>query len=834
MSGKMLQGLCVVMLALLSGAAGAAPDSEGEITASEARRTLDTLQDETRREEVVRTLESIAAGSDAGKSADDAVGHVAGEGDRTPAEQDGEAATEEESPIANIVPLEEGGLIARTLDVVGEWADSLARLLVRLGDALTELPAWFEATFVSDVGRTLLTQVLTDLAIVFGLGLTLEWLLRRWLGKGVRTLLDSADEADKLQRTSRKGTAQADGADAAEQMAAGLRPVRDGTALVQVQRDGVEHLESVTVGVNNAAAGSAMASGSLSCPAGQGPGTKGGKAETEITALRHLPFALASFVLDLLPLGLFFGIAALTLHFLPGLDSRTHEVTSEFVLAYVVTRITMAVVRLLASPTRYSLRIIHISDHISQLLHRWARWLVGLATFGIAIANSVEILGTGPSGRLLILKAVSLLAHIAVVVLIFRVRHRVGALIAGPQDRSGTWPVLRRWLARIWPFLAGALVIGSWLIRTMHIEDGFPRLIEFVGVSGAIIVLGRLVAVLALGALGRLVDNDDEEAEHAHGLRHRLMEDYYPLLRSLMVFVIAAGTLLALLQAWGLNAIAWFAPGTIGGSFASAGLTILVAVMLALIVWQSTNAAVDRRINLWRQQGDMVRAARLRTLLPMLRSGLMVIIVLVVGFTALSQIGINTTPLLAGASIIGVAVGFGSQKLVQDFITGIFLLMENAMQVGDWVTVAGVSGTVENLSIRTVRLRAGDGSLHIVPFSSVSTVNNTTRGLGNAAVRISVRYDTDINLAISELRAIGAALRADPAFEKLIIADLEVWGVDAVDGSMFTLAGQMRCVDKGRWGVQREMNRRILERFRDLGIHVADPRERLMGAIKTR
>ncbi len=208
----------------------------------------------------------------------------------------------------------------------------------------------------------------------------------------------------------------------------------------------------------------------------------------------------------------------------------------------------------------------------------------------------------------------------------------------------------------------------------------------------------------------------------------------------------------------------------------------------------------------------------------------MIVILLIVGMTALSEIGINTTPLLAGASIIGVALGFGSQKLVQDFITGIFLLMENAMQVGDWVTVAGVSGTVENLSIRTVRLRAGDGSLHIVPFSSVSTVNNTNRGIGNAAVRISVGYDTDIDQAIAELKKIGAELRADPAFADLIIDDLAVWGVDSVDGSMVTLAGQMRCVDKGRWGVQREFNRRIFEHFRELGIQIADPRERFMMA----
>ncbi|WP_150305283.1 mechanosensitive ion channel family protein [Pseudomonas saliphila] len=814
----MRNGLCVLMLALLANAGWAQSEDGGGITASEARHALDTLQDETRREEVVRTLESIAAGAEAATGEDDAEAETA----------------DEESPIANIVPLEEGGLIARTLEQVGQWADSLTEQLARLGNAITELPAWFEATFVSEVGRTLLLQALTDLAIVFGIGLCLEWLLRRLLRRGAQRLIDSADEAEARPPAARRSAAPITDSERVDQAVAGLRPIQDGTALVQVQRDGVEQIESVSVGVVNSGADPAPPLEPSLQPDGSGAAGKTSKAEPELTALRHLPFALASFVLDLLPLGLFFGIAALTLHFLPGLDSRTHEVTSEFVMAYVITRVTMAVVRLLASPTRFSLRIARLSDGASQLLHRWARGLVILATFGVAIANAVDILGTGPSARLLIIKSVSLLAHIAVVILVFRIRHLVGGLVAGPADRLGTWAILRRWLARIWPYLASVLVMGSWLIRTMHIEDGFPRLIEFVGVSGAIIVLGRLIAVLALGGLGRLVDSDEVDAEQASGLRHRLAEDYYPLLRSLLVMVIVAGTLLALLQAWGLNAIAWFAPGTIGGSLASAALTILVAVTLAIIVWQATNAAVDRRIHLWRQQGDTVRAARLRTLLPMLRSGLMILIVLVVGFTALSQIGINTTPLLAGASIIGVAVGFGSQKLVQDFITGIFLLMENAMQVGDWVTVAGVSGTVENLSIRTVRLRAGDGSLHIVPFSSVSTVNNTTRGLGNAAMRISVRYDTDINQALAELKAIGAALRKDPAFEKLIIADLEVWGVDAVDGAMVTLAGQMRCVDKGRWGVQREMNRRILERFRELGIHVADPRERLVGAIKTR
>ena len=220
---------------------------------------------------------------------------------------------------------------------------------------------------------------------------------------------------------------------------------------------------------------------------------------------------------------------------------------------------------------------------------------------------------------------------------------------------------------------------------------------------------------------------------------------------------------------------------------------------------------------------SLVRAARLRTLLPMLRSLLFVVIALVVMLTMLSELGVNIGPLLAGASIFGVALGFGSQKLVQDFITGIFLLMENAMQVGDWVTLAGVSGTVEYLSIRTVRLRGGDGSLYTVPFSSVSTVNNTNRGLGNAAVKVSIIYGQDVSLAIATLKEIGASLREDPQFKDGILSDFAYWGIDSVDGSAVTMSGQIQCRDSGRWGVQREFNRRVAQLFQERGIQIANP-----------
>jgi small-conductance mechanosensitive channel len=295
------------------------------------------------------------------------------------------------------------------------------------------------------------------------------------------------------------------------------------------------------------------------------------------------------------------------------------------------------------------------------------------------------------------------------------------------------------------------------------------------------------------------------------------------MLRRLVSWLLWLQTLVALLEVWGLDVTRFFTQNAVGHRLGMALMTIAIAVAIAMLVWELANVAAERRLAAWRSGGDLVRAARLHTLLPMLRTALFVAILLIVGLTVLSEIGVNTTPLLASASIFGVALGFGSQKLVQDFITGIFLLMENAMQVGDWITVSGVSGTVEYLSIRTVRLRGLDGSLYTVPFSSVTTVNNSNRGIGNAAVKVAVAYGADVDRAIETLAEIGAELRADDKFKNGILGEFSFWGVDQLDGASVTLVGQIQCSDAQRWTVQREFNRRIVDRFIERGIEIANP-----------
>ena len=272
-----------------------------------------------------------------------------------------------------------------------------------------------------------------------------------------------------------------------------------------------------------------------------------------------------------------------------------------------------------------------------------------------------------------------------------------------------------------------------------------------------------------------------------------------------------------------MNTFLWLVDSALGLRLLSASGTLLVTIVLAFGVWEAINGGVQQHLDRLERDAQIAKSARLRTLLPLLRSALLITIAIIAGLMILSEIGINIAPLLAGAGIVGVAIGFGSQKLVQDLITGIFLLLENAMQVGDTVTVSGLTGVVEALSVGTIRLRAGDGSVHIIPFSSVTSVTNVNRGLGNASVSVSVAYDEDTDRVAVELTAIVAGMRSDPALSAQMLSDFQLWGVDKVDGAEVTIVGQVVCTDSGRWAVQREFNRRMKRRFQELGIRIFNP-----------
>ncbi|WP_124081325.1 mechanosensitive ion channel family protein [Pigmentiphaga humi] len=529
---------------------------------------------------------------------------------------------------------------------------------------------------------------------------------------------------------------------------------------------------------------------------------------------RRVPYALAYAVVTLVPLLGFLATTTVLGALFGGPGAGFFPFLLPFIGAYVGTRLTLAALRLLTTPASPGLRLSRLSEESARYLDVWLRRIVVVAAFGVAATEIAFLLGADADARNALSKLVGLAAHAMLIVMVIQRRHAVSHWMRGSED-SG----LRQILADIWAPVAIAVIAALWVVWALGAASGFASLLRYVWATALVMLVASVASLVLLGALDRAFSHEAPGPEAARSGR----SSYHTLAQRAVLALVMVATIIALLQVWGLHALEWFAAGTVGRRLASAIATIAIACMLALGAWEAANLSINRRMERWSKGGEIARATRLRTLVPILRTTMFIVIALVVLFTALNELGINIAPLLAGASIIGVALGFGSQKLVQDFITGIFLLMEDAMQVGDSVTLAGVSGTVEYLSIRTVRLRAGDGSLHVVPFSSVSTVSNSNRGIGNAAVRVSVRADSDLDQVIATIREIGAEMRKDPQLGPLILADLDLWGVDQVDGATITLAGQIRTLDRGRWAVQRSFNQRLYRRFRERGIRMANP-----------
>jgi small-conductance mechanosensitive channel len=535
--------------------------------------------------------------------------------------------------------------------------------------------------------------------------------------------------------------------------------------------------------------------------------------------IKRLPFMLARLVLELLPVATFLGLVYATV----GLtEPETQAVLWAATTAYVAARLAVVLTRAITSPDHRSLRMVHVSDFGAAYAVRWMRRLAAVAAFGYAAGAIGVQFGMPLPAREAFAKAVMLIDHVFLVIIVLQSRRRVAQKIRGDGPKRGFSAEVRTRLASVWHLVAIFFIVALWLVWAAQVRNGYTRMWHIFFVTAAVLIVARGVAILLLGGLDRLF-RVSPEAAHKYPTLEAQANRYYPLLRGTLTTAIFVATFLALLQVWGQNVLAWFHNGALGGKLFSAVITILIAGAVGLIIWEGSNASLERHLERLTRDAQIVRGARLRTLMPILRTILLVSLISIFGLTALSEIGVNIAPLLAGAGIIGVAIGFGSQKLVQDFITGIFLLLENAMQVGDWVTVAGLSGAVENLSIRTMRLRAGDGSVHIIPFSSVSTVTNVNRGQGNAAVSVNVPLEEDTDRVCDVLCGIARDMRGEDRFGDMMRSDLQLWGVDKVDGGVVTIVGQIVCTDSGRWAVQREFNRRLNIRFKEEHIRIATP-----------
>jgi len=223
------------------------------------------------------------------------------------------------------------------------------------------------------------------------------------------------------------------------------------------------------------------------------------------------------------------------------------------------------------------------------------------------------------------------------------------------------------------------------------------------------------------------------------------------------------------------------------------------------------------------------RANELLTVAAILRATSYSIIGFILLLHTLSVLGINLTPLLASAGVVGVGIGLGAQSLFKDMLNGIFILIENQYNVGDTVRIASLTGTVEDLTLRLTKLRDADGTLYFVPNSQIATVSNLSRDFAVATLTLTVDASADPDTVLRVLRATALAVRNDPQFKDAAVSDPEVPGVDAISGRVVTYPVTLRVRISRKDAVLRELRRRILQSFEQHAIPLGtDPANMLL------
>jgi len=250
-------------------------------------------------------------------------------------------------------------------------------------------------------------------------------------------------------------------------------------------------------------------------------------------------------------------------------------------------------------------------------------------------------------------------------------------------------------------------------------------------------------------------------------------------------------------------------------------ILILGAIFLGLFLLRRALAKLQKFLE--GALPDTAKVKRARTLTHVLGDMVRLLIVVVGTLMVLSELGIDLTPLLMAAGVGGIAIGFGAQNLVKDIITGFFILFENQIRVGDVVTIAGTTAFVEEVRLRTTRMRDLSGNYHIIPNGLIDKVTNWTKDFSYYVFNMGVAYREDVDKVMDFIKEIGAELQADPEFGPSIVEPLQMLGVDQFADSAVVIKFRFKTKPIMQWTIGREMNRRIKKAFDARGIEIPYP-----------
>jgi small-conductance mechanosensitive channel len=520
-------------------------------------------------------------------------------------------------------------------------------------------------------------------------------------------------------------------------------------------------------------------------------------------------------LIELLPVLLFAGVATFVIP-LTEAGNVTRGVAGVLITATVWARGFLAIARVALLSPRTQL-LYPASEETREYLYIWMRRFAYWAAYGYAVSVSAWYFhAPGAIDGLLMRLSVLVLAILAII-FVLQNRAPVSAwLRGGDRAEEIRWRALRNRLGETWHILAIVYVIGTFGVYMLNAQGGFALLLRATALSLVVISGAALLARFSERALRKSFSVDPALKTRFPHLETRANR-YTAILTGATVAVIYLLAALALLEAWGIGAFTWLVD--VAQQPASRNLISMVLVLIGgVVLWEFFSSMIERRL----AGIDSARRSRARTVLPLLRSTVLVILITIAILMVMSQIGLNIAPLLAGAGIAGIAIGFGAQALVKDVITGFFMLLEDTFAVGDRVDVgSGHVGVIEAVSIRNFRLRDIQGVVHTVPFSAITTVLNMSRDFAYVICDAGVVYKEDPDRVIEVMKEAGKEFAEEPRWTRYVLAPLEILGVDRFTDTAMVVRARIKAAPPYQLEMGREFNRVLKKAFDRHGIEMA-------------
>ncbi len=538
-------------------------------------------------------------------------------------------------------------------------------------------------------------------------------------------------------------------------------------------------------------------------------------------ALDRLGYLSVRLGLDLVGLAIF----AATILGLFFLLYQGHEPSRLLIMTLLsgvlVVRATSIVSRFIFAPYASHLRIAPFDDAVALRIHRWILLATTVGTFALLLCMLMLQLGLPIVQHDLVTNLVGVLLVAIIITATLDVRRPVAAALQGQVEGDGAWSRFLRALASLWavPFIVYVLflfVLAVYSALDGRLQGGFP------GIQSLLIVLAVPLADFILRALLDHRFGDDEATETVRPGS------------AIPVFKRAARVLLIILavfligRVWGVNFFDLGRQG-IGEELMRAIIDIALIILVAYVVWGVIKAAVARYVPDETEgeeagpadEGGAGNASRVATILPLIMRFVQITLVVIVVLILLSSLGVDIGPLLAGAGVVGLAIGFGAQALVRDIVSGIFFLLDDAFRKGEYVDIGSVKGTVEQIHIRSLVLRHHLGALHTVPFGEIRHLTNYSRDWVIMKMEFRVPTDTDANKVKKLFKVIGAEMLEHPILGPDFLEPFKSQGVKSIEDSAMIVRGKFMSKPGKQFMIRKELYNRVQKAFQENDIPFA-------------